>query len=341
MAHNGDGRTTGTQRDFVSRSGARVNRDRSDRVPRSPPSRFRPARPPGLRSVGVAGSGGRRESGLIRPARSSLAGGSAPGHGPLDAPPSPTPGRTGPMPSPPPRSRLPDRPGPVPATGKIARQIGAPTRNRTPQSSTPSAHHRALRHGFSAAKLACIIACYFPQTPFCSRSFSFPPTNRMVQVCRTLNAPISKSRKNSPQVQVVPGEKILHRISKKYHPFGTARGKMSGSGGLRGRFVRSMCGAGRGDSGLFTVFWGLFTVFWCQWRRKVEASSRSPPWEAGCQEGEARPIRPNPACDPIVNRSRRVPFSWHGLPAVSAKPTGKMPVPHRSTAVIGHPGTAG
>ena len=60
----------------------------------------------------------------------------------------------------------------------------------------------------------------------------------MVQICKTLNAPISKSRKTSPQVQVAPGEKILRRISKKYQPFGTARGKMGGPGSLQERFVR-------------------------------------------------------------------------------------------------------
>ena len=62
--------------------------------------------------------------------------------------------------------------------------------------------------------------------------FLLLPTNRMVQVYKTLNAPISKSRKNSPQVQVVPGEKNLNRISKNYHPLGTARGKMVELGGL-------------------------------------------------------------------------------------------------------------
>ena len=65
-----------------------------------------------------------------------------------------------------------------------------------------------------------------------SRRFLLPPTNRMVQVCKTLNAPISKSRKKSPQVQVVPGENSSADFSKYYHPFGTARGKMVGLGGL-------------------------------------------------------------------------------------------------------------
>ena len=107
--------------------------------------------------------------------------------------------------------------------------------------------------------------------------------------------------------------KILRQISRNmYHPFGTARGKMVGLGGLRERFVRKEDRrAGRGDS-------GLFTVFWHQGRRKVEARSLSPPCEAGCQGGEARPTRLNPVCDPIVNRS-----NVSRVPAKSNRPGGR------------------
>ena len=50
----------------------------------------------------------------------------------------------------------------------------------------------------------------------------------MVQVCKTLNAPISKPRKKAPQVQAVPGENSSADFSKYYHPFATARGKIVG-----------------------------------------------------------------------------------------------------------------
>ena len=58
---------------------------------------------------------------------------------------------------------------------------------------------------------ACIVSCKAPGPLILSGTL---PTNRMVQVCKTLNAPIGKSRKKTPQVPMAPGENSSARFSK-------------------------------------------------------------------------------------------------------------------------------